>query len=190
MQVKVNGQLTSSLTQQQIGLALRQTRPLRLTLARPVTGVTGSRSSAARGSQVPKAREAGKVLTFEAKEADERLGFKAGGTPGSCQLDLLGLRSSMEFFLCLKPQKRKRFRCHDLARGLCQRLGFIVGFTGLPHCWNLRFLHCSAFRLHKPQDFWHSHGSSTAPLQVGNLRVKSMWKSCFPTYGPRSKACA
>lgn len=108
-QVKVNGQLTSSLTQQQIGLALRQTRPLRLTLARPVTG--SSRSSAARGSQAPKgakgAREAGKVLTFEAKEADERLGFKAGG---SCGLDLLGLRSSicsMEF-LKFKAAKNKK----------------------------------------------------------------------------------
>ena len=104
MQVKVNGQLTSSLTQQQIGLALRQTRPLRLTLARPVTG---SRPSAARGSQAPKAREAGKVLTFEAKEADERLGFKAGG---SCEQDLLGLRSSMEFlkFKMFKAAENKK----------------------------------------------------------------------------------
>ena len=72
--MKVNGQLTSSLTQQQIGLALRQTRPLRLTLARP----RGSRGS--RGSAPKAARDAGKVLTLEAKEADERLGFKAGGS--------------------------------------------------------------------------------------------------------------
>jgi len=109
LQVKVNGQLTSSLTQQQIGLALRQTRPLRLTLARPVTG---SRPSAARGSQAPKAREAGKVLTFEAKEADERLGFKAGGSCELDLLDLLGLRSSMDFYgvLFMFAAKKKKLQ--------------------------------------------------------------------------------
>ena len=158
-QVKVNGQLTSSLTQQQIGVALRQTRPLRLTLARPVghVGYVG-RASAARGSG-PKAREAGMVLTLEAKEADERLGFKAGGTWICWGWGFLWSSES------LTPQKTKSFICpHDLVRGLCQRLGFSVGFTGLPHCWNLRFLHCSAFQLHQPQDFRHTHRSDQANL--------------------------
>ena len=100
----MNGQLTSSLTQQQIGLALRQTRPLRLTLARPVTGST--RSSAARGSQAPPwaAREAGKVLTFEAKEADERLGFKAGG---SC-VGSVGVEKFYGVLFMFKAAKKKK----------------------------------------------------------------------------------
>lgn len=103
----MNGQLTSSLTQQQIGLALRQTRPLRLTLARPVTGST--RSSAARGSQAPPwaAREAGKVLTFEAKEADERLGFKAGG---SCvgSVGSVGVEKFYGVLFMFKAAKKKK----------------------------------------------------------------------------------
>ena len=80
LEVMVNGQLTSSLTQSQIGIALR-TRPLRLSFARSKALPRSSLPAAAPASApvVSGLRGVGKVLKFEAKETDERLGFKAGG---------------------------------------------------------------------------------------------------------------
>ena len=121
LQVKVNGQLTSSLTQQQIGWHCGRRVPCVWRWRGPWPAPA---PSAARGSQAPKAREAGKVLTFEAKEADERLGFKAGGSCELDLLDLLGLRSSMDFYgvLFMFAAKKKKLQPSWLGAGVMSKI--------------------------------------------------------------------
>ncbi|CAK9077992.1 unnamed protein product [Durusdinium trenchii] len=87
--VMVNGSLTSALTQSQIGTALRH-RPLRITMMRSSSKI---RRSSTVSSKVPE----GELVSVEATQSDERLGFKpAGKPPGRVYIEKLFPKSWAE----------------------------------------------------------------------------------------------